>query len=138
MIDRRWLLLLAALGVFVLNAVIFATFWPPPAPPPNASPGQRVYFAHCTTCHGVSGRGSWRATLLLIGPGDLSDPRRMQTLSDQYLFAIIKQGGAPIGKPGMPAFGFHFSDTQIQELVRYIRTLAPSPSPSPPVGERAG
>ena len=119
----RWLLLLAALGVIVLNLVVFVAFWPPPAPPPNASPAQRLYFAHCVTCHGPDGNGSWRATLFLIRPGDLSDSRRMQALSDQYLFDITKQGGASIGKPGMPAFGFHLSDAEIQGLVRFLRAL---------------
>jgi len=119
----RSLLLLAALGVIVLNLVVFVAFWSPPAPPPDASPAQRLYFAHCVTCHGPTGNGSWRATLFLIHPGDLSDPRRMGALSDQYLFDIIKQGGAPIGKPGMPALGFYLSDAEIQDLVRFLRTL---------------
>ena len=122
-LPPRWLLLLAALGVIVLNLVVFVAFWPPPAPPPDASPAQRLYVAHCVTCHGPTGNGSWRATLFLIRPGDLSDPRRMGALSDQYLFDIIKQGGAPIGKPGMPAFGFHLNDAEIQDLVRYLRAL---------------
>lgn len=119
----RWLLIPAAIGVILVNAAVFAAFWPPPAPPPNASRAQRAYFAHCVTCHGASGNGSWRATLFLIRPGDLSDPRHMQELSDQYLFEIIKNGGAPIGKPGMPAFGFHLSDAEIQDLIRFLRSL---------------
>ena len=119
----RWLLVPAAIGVILVNAAVFAAFWPPPTPPPDASPVQRLYFAHCVTCHGTSGNGSWRATLFMIRPGDLSDPRRMGTLSDQYLFDITKHGGAPIGRPGMPAFGFHLSDAQVRDLVRYLRTL---------------
>ena len=122
-LPPRWLLLLAALGVIVLNLVVFVAFWPPPAPPPDTSPAQRLYFAHCVTCHGPSGNGSWRATLFLMRPGDLSDPRRTQALSDEYLFDIIKQGGAPIGKPGMPAFGFYLPDAEIQDLVRFLRAL---------------
>ncbi|MBI4588309.1 MAG: cytochrome c [Candidatus Rokubacteria bacterium] len=120
----RWVLLLAAIGVIFLNAIVFAVFWPAPAPPPDASPAQRLYLARCATCHGVRGNGSWRATLFLIRPGNLSDPRRMQALSDQYLFDITKNGGAPIGRPGMPAFGFHLSDAEIRDLARYLRTLA--------------
>lgn len=121
--GRRGLLLLAALGVILVNAIVFAYFWPPPAPPPDASSAQRRYYAHCATCHGVSGNGSWRAALVLIRPGDLSDPRRIGSLSDQYLFDIIKKGGASIGKPGMPAFGFHLSDAEIHDLIRFLRTL---------------
>lgn len=119
----RWLIVLAALGVIVLNVVVFVAFWPPPTPPPDASPAQRLYFAHCVTCHGPSGNGSWRATLFLIRPGNLSDPRRVRTLSNEYLFDIIKHGGASFGNPGMPAFGFHLSDSQIEDLVRFLRAL---------------
>ncbi len=124
----RWILFLAALGVIVLNLVVLVAFWPQPAPPPDASPAQRLYFAHCVTCHGATGNGSWRATLFLIRPGDLSDPRRMGALSDEYLFDIIKQGGASIGKPGMPALGFHLSGPEIRDLVRFLRTLPPKQS----------
>jgi mono/diheme cytochrome c family protein len=127
--PSRWLLLLAALGVILLNAVVFVAFWPLPGPPPGASPAQRLYFAYCVTCHGSGGNGSWRATILLIQPGDLSDPRRMRALTDPYLFDVIKQGGATIGKPGMPAFGFHLSDAQIRDLVRFLRTLPRKESP---------
>lgn len=121
--GRLWLLLLAAIGVIALNAIVFVAFWPAPAPPPDAPPVQRTYLARCATCHGVRGNGSWRATLLLIRPGDLSDSRRMQALSDGYLFDITKQGGASLGKPGMPGYGFHLSDAEIRDLVRYLRTL---------------
>lgn len=126
---RRWLLLLAALGVIAFNVVVFAAFWPPATPPPDAPPAQQLYFAHCATCHGVKGNGSWRAMVFLIRPGDLSDAWRMQDLSDQYLFDIVKHGGAPLGKPGMPAYGFHLSDAEIRDLVRYLRTLAAEGSP---------
>ena len=56
-------------------------------------------------------------------PGDLTDARRMDALSDEYLDTLIKNGGAALGKPGMPAFGYHLSDEQIRELIRYLRTL---------------
>jgi mono/diheme cytochrome c family protein len=47
----------------------------------------------------------------------------MSRRSDEYLFLLIKNGGATIGKPGMPAFGYHLTDDEIRELVRYLRTL---------------
>ncbi|MBI4562165.1 MAG: cytochrome c, partial [Candidatus Rokubacteria bacterium] len=112
----RWgLLLIALLGVVAVNMIVIAAFLPDPAPPPRASPSQRLYFLHCVTCHGTRGTGSWRATLFLIRPGNLADSRRMAGFSDQYLFDLIRLGGSPIGKPGMPSFGFHLSEGQIKE-----------------------
>jgi mono/diheme cytochrome c family protein len=56
-------------------------------------------------------------------PGNLADPRAMAGLSDEYLFLLIRNGGAALGKPGMPAFGYHLSDDEIRELIHYLRTL---------------
>ena len=94
-----------------------------PRPPPGADRAQRLYYAFCASCHGVDGRGSWRAALFLVRPRDLTDPATGQ-LSDQYLFDLIKHGGAPIGRPGMPAFGAMLTDEDIELLVRYVRRLS--------------
>jgi mono/diheme cytochrome c family protein len=47
----------------------------------------------------------------------------MATHGDRYLFDIIKHGGAPVGRPGMPAFGYHLSDEDIRALVAILRAL---------------
>lgn len=95
-----------------------------PSPPAGASRGERLYYAYCAECHGRDGRGSWRAALFLLRPGNLADPTRMPTHTDQYLFDIVKHGGSPVGRPGMPAFGYHMPDEDIRTLVAYLRTLA--------------
>ena len=77
-----------------------------PRPPAGASRGERLYVAYCAGCHGIDGRGSWRAALFLIRPGDLTV---VANHPDQYVFDIIKHGGASIGRPGMPAFGAQLS-----------------------------
>ena len=95
-----------------------------PRPPAGAARGERLYYGFCAECHGVDGRGSWRAALFLLRPGDLTDATRMRAHSDGYLFDIIKHGGAPIGRPGMPAFGAQLSDADSEAVVRYVRTLS--------------
>jgi mono/diheme cytochrome c family protein len=113
--------MLAAVASFAWGlAVLLDT----PKPPPGAPRAQQLYYALCAECHGVDGRGSWRAALFLIRPGDLSDPVRMGPRSDEYLSNLIKHGGAPVGRPGMPAFGYHLSDADIEALVRYLRELS--------------
>jgi mono/diheme cytochrome c family protein len=104
-----------------------------PKPPRGASRAARLYSGLCATCHGVDGRGSWRALLFLVRPGNLADAGRIQGLSDQYLFDLITYGGAPIGRPGMPAFGSSLSDEEIRELVQYVRALGHAgPRPGDP------
>jgi mono/diheme cytochrome c family protein len=95
----------------------------PPAPV-GASRGAHLYHGFCVPCHGVDGRGSWRAILFMRRPGDLADGVRMRQHSDQYLFDIVKHGGANFGRPGMPAFGYQLGDPEIRELVAFMRTLA--------------
>jgi len=108
--------------VFLLGSALALLFLPHPVPK-TATPAQRLYLSRCAECHGANGHGSWRATFFLIRPGNLGDARTLAGKSDEYLFDLIKNGGAAIGKPGMPAFGFHLTDEQIRELVRYVRAL---------------
>ena len=119
---RRALVILGAaivgIGIFTAGLAWLLT---DPRPPAGASRGERLYYAYCVECHGVDGRGSWRAALFLLKPGDLAERSRGE--SDRYLFDIIKQGGSPIGRPGMPAFGYQITDADIEILVRHIRTL---------------
>lgn len=112
------------MAMISLAAILTTALLPETPPPPGAPRSQELYLRLCASCHGRSGSGSWRATLLLIRPGNLADRSRMQELSDQFLFDLIKHGGAPIGKPGMPGFAFHLSDDEIRELVAYVRTLS--------------
>jgi mono/diheme cytochrome c family protein len=119
-------LVVLALAVAFLGFLAGGLAWvlDTPGPRPGAPRPERVFVALCAGCHGADGHGSWRATLFLVRPGDLADPDRTGRESDQYLFDLIKHGGAPIGRPGMPAFGAALTDDDIRELVAYVRGLA--------------
>jgi len=122
-VRRPWLLIIfGPSAVFVLGSLVLLFVLPYPVPK-GATPAQRLYLTNCATCHGSDGRGSWRATLLLMRPGDFIDPRTLAPLDDAYLLELIKNGGANLGRPGMPAFGFHLSDAEIRELIAYLRAL---------------
>ena len=112
---------LAAIGAFTGG---LAWLLDTPKPRAGAPKAERLYLGLCATCHGPDGRGSWRAALFLVRPGKLHDAAAIERRSDQYLFDIIKHGGAPIGRPGMPAFGSTLSDQEIAELVGYVRGLS--------------
>ena len=125
--GRGILILGAAVALIGLFAGGLAWLLADPRPPAGASRAQRVYYAYCAQCHGVDGRGSWRAALFLIRPGDLTDARRLGGSSDRYLHDLIKNGGATIGRPGMPAFGAQLADEDIERLVGYLRELSSTP-----------
>ena len=121
---RRAVLMLVAaiagIGIFTGGLAWLLT---DPRPPAGASYGERLYYRYCVDCHGRDGRGSWRAALFLLRPGNLAGTQ-VAAEPDRYLVEIIKTGGSPIGRPGMPAFGVHLKDEDIAELVKYVRTLA--------------
>jgi mono/diheme cytochrome c family protein len=111
---------IAAIGLFTGG---LAWMLDGPRVAPGASRGERLFLARCAHCHGEDGGGSWRAMLYLVRPGDLTDRERMRQHSDDYLFAIVKHGGSPIGRPGMPGFEY-LADEDVRDLVRYLRALS--------------
>jgi mono/diheme cytochrome c family protein len=122
----RWLLIVVGPSVVLLIGSVLALLFLPHPVPRNATSVQRLYLTYCAECHGADGRGSWRAALFLLRPGNLTEPHTLAGRSDDYLFDLLKDGGAPIGKPGMPAFGYHLSDQQIRDVVEYVRVLSKS------------
>jgi len=122
-VKAKWLVVVFGPALLMLIGSILAMLFLPHPVPKKATGGQRLYLTYCASCHGANGHGSWRAWLFLLRPSDLGEARRVDALSDEYLFTLIKNGGATIGKPGMPAFGYHLTDEEIRELVRYLRTL---------------
>jgi mono/diheme cytochrome c family protein len=96
-----------------------------------------TYQSQCASCHGSNGKGDgWTAWLFRLQMRNLRDAAYMRTLSDDYLFQIIKQGGANLGKPGMPSWGQDLTDREIRDLVVYIRSLTLPPPPRPTGAER--
>jgi mono/diheme cytochrome c family protein len=82
------------------------------ATPPDNAPFnvEQLFASTCGWCHSDAGRTAGK------GP-QLMDSQR----SDDFIRNRIKTG-----KPGaMPAFGEAFSDAQIDEIIKYIRSLKP-------------
>jgi len=103
--------------------------------PPNAvgevdaTAGNADYQTYCASCHGQTGGGDGPvAQALSPKPARHNDGNYMNSLTDDYLFKVIKLGGASVGKSQMMApWGASLSDQQIRNVIAYIRTLADPP-----------
>ncbi len=91
--------------------------------------GKRTYAVLCTSCHGNTGKGDGPAAAALpVKVTNLTDGKDLNAKSDQFLFRIIKEGGASVGKSALMApWGGQLKDEEIWNLVSYIRTLAVPP-----------
>jgi copper transport protein len=92
---------------------------PVPASPQAVEVGRLLYSQHCASCHGLTGLGDGpQAAGLQPPPADL----RLHTPlhPDSQIFAFISQGF-----PGsaMPAFTGRLTDTQMWNLVHYLRSI---------------
>ena len=83
----------------------------------SAESGQDIFKRRCAGCHGANGAGD-----TTIGKHlklrDLRSPD-VQKLTDEELAAIISKGKS--GK--MPAFESKLTKEQIEDVVKFIRTL---------------
>jgi mono/diheme cytochrome c family protein len=86
---------------------------------------KRIYDQMCAGCHGYRGdggeghRGGFSPHV-----GTLADKEYMSQVPDDYLFLIIKKGGAYMGKIAtMPAWEKRLTDDQIRSIVAHIRTF---------------
>lgn len=114
---------LAAILAFLVPALSLAQMKGDP------KAGKAKYDVDCAGCHGKTGKGDGPAAAALTPkPQDHTDGKVMNSLSDQYLFDIIKKGGVAVKKaPIMPANEKKLSDQEIWDVIAYIRSLANPP-----------
>ena len=91
------------------------------ATPESAAAGKRVYQRLCTRCHGAQGKGDGGAAGAV--PSDLSDAGWDFGGSDGEIFAAIHDGTSA----DMEGYAARLSDTDIWNVVNYLRTLAATP-----------
>ena len=103
--NRRikcWMLLLLAVS---LTVPIFAQ-----------TNGSEIYKSKCQSCHGTEGTPDpGIAKIMDIKP--VNDPT-VKSMTDARMIAITTNG-----KGKMPAFKGKLTDTQIREVIAYVRTL---------------
>lgn len=91
--------------------------------------GRETYRHYCLTCHGEGGAGDgFNAFNLDPHPRDYTDPAFQKKKTDAELADAIHRGGAGVGLSAlMPPWGRTLSDSQINQVVLYIRTLERKP-----------
>jgi cytochrome c6 len=75
-----------------------------------------TYKAKCAGCHGADGKGN-TAPAKALGAHDFGSDE-VTKMSDMDLITIVTAG-----KNKMPAYGKSLKDTEIKELVAYVREL---------------
>ena len=88
----------------------------------SATAGRRVYVRLCVRCHGPAGRGDGEAAAG-AAPSDLTGSHWTYGSSDGELFAVIHDGTSP----DMAGYAERMSDTDIWNVVNYIRTFKAAP-----------
>ena len=92
----------------------------------DAAKGRATFQKFCSGCHGDAGKGDGAmGAALNPKPKDFSDKAYNGSLKNDYLVKIIKGGGQAVGKsPMMPNVGSTLKDTEVADVVAYIRSLA--------------
>jgi mono/diheme cytochrome c family protein len=88
--------------------------------------GRTSYTGSCSQCHGPSGHTQGVFGRTSFPPAsDLAGPNS-RNLNDSQLFYIIKNG---LGFTAMPGFSRQYSDTQIWNMVNFIRSMQQGQEP---------
>jgi mono/diheme cytochrome c family protein len=136
----RWFTIVALFAILVLACVSVGRAvqnWtarakarklknPVPSTSESLAAGLQLYQQHCQSCHGANGDGKGeKAQELSVAPGDFTDAKKMQSVTDGELYWQITAGRRP-----MPAFQDKVSEEGRWQLVDYIRTFAKETSKS--------
>ncbi len=93
---------------------------PVAATPESVASGRRTYRRLCALCHGAEGKGDGGGAGGGGVPADLTAGKWTYGGSDGEIFAVIHDGTSA----DMQGYSDQLSDTDIWNLVNYIRTLS--------------
>jgi len=100
-------------GAMLTMLVVGLAAWSTPAAAQDAA---ATYKAKCAMCHGADGKAETPAGKKM-GAHDFASPE-VQKMSDADLTQAIEKG-----KNKMPAYAGKLKDSEVKELVAYVRGL---------------
>ena len=90
--------------------------------------GKFLYNKYCMVCHGAEGKGDgFNAFNLDPKPGDFTDSKQMNALTDDRIIQTISGGGRSVNRSAlMPMWGGRMQKEEVTYVLSYIRTFASS------------
>ena len=86
-----------------------------------------IYADRCSSCHGDAGRGDGLAGRSLDPPPrDFGDAAWQRATSDERIRFVIRNGGRAAGLSALMAPHGDLTDTELDELVAWIRSVRKS------------
>ena len=86
----------------------------------QSSPGETIFKSKCVLCHGADGTGNTPLGKQLQAANLRS--KDVQSKSNAELHKVIHDG-----QTNMPAFAEQLTDAQIDQVIKYVRTLGKGP-----------
>ena len=92
---------------------------------PDLAAGEKSYKTFCVTCHGEDGKAaSAGAVAMNPRPRNLTDVKWQDSRKDEEIVKVIALGGTALGLSAtMPAWSGALNETQITQVVKYVRSL---------------
>jgi cytochrome c553 len=94
----------------------------------DAAKGEVSYKTLCVSCHGEKGDGNGPAGgALNPKPTNYTDPANADRLTPEYVYKVIKEGGAANGRsPLMVAWSGILKDDQLRDVAAYVLKFKPA------------
>ena len=90
---------------------------PPHVGPPGS--GGYLFYQQCSQCHGDPPAQSF--VEMMKDVPTITDPRRVKALDQEWLYRIISEGGAGVGRRSvMPSFKDVLTEAEIRRIVSYL------------------
>ncbi|MGV3619665.1 MAG: c-type cytochrome [Archangium sp.] len=104
----------------------------------DAAKGAATYKTMCVSCHGEKGDGNGPAGAALTPkPTNFTDAANAARLTPEWVYKIVKNGGAANGKsPMMVAWSGALKEDQLRDVSAYVLTLKPAAPSTPPKDAR--